>query len=240
MDNRIAPVEALINTGLAQRFHEVFGTVLHYSTSVDKKATLQKILGNEPPKYPIAFAAFKGLALDTTRYAPTAMLRRGVISAPSHDNVTASRLTSLPSITTFEITFLTDNIRHVTAFAKRWLFAGVEGSLKFTVSYGVVDIDIHIDLDQEVNIPEKPDGVTEVGEYEIVLGLRVHGFHSKGLDKVQAVTSIEVDGAVVSESDYKALTQEGKDNVTVHLFKREWNAIPGPEGSAQDPRDVGV
>lgn len=240
MDNRISPLENLIFSGFAKRFYQVFGTPLVYTSSVDKKAAAAKMAG-ESRKYPFAFATFTTLAMDTERYSPRALSHRGIASQSSHDAVLAHRLSAIPTTTTFTLEYVSQELKEVHAFAKRWLFSSLEGSLKFSITYGVVDIDISVELDQEITMPQRTDGVTEVNELELSTTFRIRGFHSKDqLGQMQAVTSVEVEGIVASQEEYKALSQEGKPNVEIHLFKRQWNSTPGPEGSADDPRDVGI
>lgn len=240
MDNKLDPVEHFVRLGLAQRFQQVFGFPLHYSTSVDKKATLAKMLGNATPKYPMAFLTFNSMTIDETRYSAWYLASRGLMSQASHDNMLAYRLRLLPTVSAYGITFYSQDSREVERFTKAWLFSVMDGGLKFTITYAVGDLDIHVDLDREIALPQRVGGLTEVDEYEATANLRVWGFHSKALETMQAVTSVQVEGVAVTEDHYKALNQVGRDKVQIFMFKNEWNQSAGIAGSTGDTKDVGA
>jgi len=239
LDQRINPVEAFVYKGFADRFYQVFGTVLTYTTSVDKKAARAKQLGQDTG-YPMAFAVLKSQAIDETRYSPKTLLLRGTTSGASSDSKLTYKAQFIPVIFSFEISYLCQDIKDVTAFAKEWLFAALGGYLKFSVIYGVVDVDIGCDLDREVNIPEKKVGLSDVNEYEAVTNIRILGFLSPdNLAKTQAVTEIDVEGVVGDPASYALLTAAERANTQVFMFKRQWNSITGPTGSYQDPKTTG-
>jgi hypothetical protein len=239
LDQRINPIEAFVYKGLADRFYQVFKTVLTYTTSTDKKAARAKQSGKDTG-YPMAFAVLKTMAIDETRYSPKSLLLRGVTSGSSTDSKITYKAQLLPVIFSFEITFLSQDIKEVTALAKEWMFSAVGGYLKFSVSYGVVDIDISCELDREITIPDKKSGLTELNEYEMPTNIKVLGYLSPdNLAKVQAVTEVDIEGAVGSISDRAALQEVIDNGGQAFFFKREWNTIPGPEGSSKDPKTVG-
>lgn len=240
LDQRINPIEAFIYKGLADRFYQVFGTILTLTTSTDKKSARAKQLGMDVG-YPMAFAALKTFTIDETRYNPKALLIRGTTSGASSDSKLAYKAQFIPTIFSFEITYLSQDIKEVTAYAKEWLFAAVGGYLKFSVGYGVVDVDISTELDREVNIPEKKTGLTDINEYEVVTTLKLIGYLSPdNLSKVQAITELQGTISVTSSADYTALTEASAlNNGQTFFFNREWNSIPGPEGAYQDPKTSG-
>lgn len=241
LDQRINPIEAFVYKGLADRFYQVFGTVLTFTTSTDKKAARAKQLGNKDSGYPMAFAVLKTLAIDETRYSPKSLLLRGVTSNASTDSMLAYKAQFIPTILTFEINILSQDMKEITALAKEWLFAAIGGYLKFSVSYGVVDLDISSELDREVQIPEKKTGLTDVNEYEMITNIRVLGYLSPdNLSKVQAITNITVEGFVGQEADYKVLAETASNNGQAFYFNRKWNSTTGPSGSAMDPKDLGA
>jgi hypothetical protein len=242
LDQRINPIEAFIYKGLADRFYQVFGAVLTYTTSQDKKAARAKMLGNKDTGYPMAFAVLKTIAVDETRYSPKSLLLRGVTSGASSDSKLTYKAQFVPVVISFEITFLSQDIKEVTALAKEWIFASIGGYLKFSVSYGVVDLDIGNDLDREVQIPEKKAGLSDVNEYEMITNMRVLGYLSPdNLSKVQAVTDLKIQGLMGPQADYEALKNATQGhNGQIFMFNRQWNSIPGPEGSYQDPKTPGA
>lgn len=242
MDNSITPVEDLIRAGFAQRFYETFGYPLNYTTSVDKKAMLARLKGQAPSRGdPFAFATPSEVSIDEARYSPVTLLRRGIASQASHDHVMTYRAHLLPTINTFQFTLLAQSITEVTDFAKAWLFSCLRGHLKFSVTYGVVDLDVHVDLDRNVSIPARTDAVTEENHFELTATFRIFGYLSENqLRKVQAVTEVVVEGFAASEEQVKALNPEGKDSVRVFLFNKPWSNAVGPTASTGDEKTQGV
>ena len=239
LEQKLGPVEDSRYQGLAQRFQQTFGVVLTFTTSTDKKAARAKMLGKDTG-YPMAFAAFKTRSIDETRYSPKALLLRGVTSGATSDSMLTYKAELLPVVETFEITFLTQDEKELRSFSKEWLFSALRGSLKFTIQWGVADIDISLELDREVTIPEKKGGLTDVNEYELTTNLKISGYLSPDhLDKVQAVTEVNVDGYSGSQADYEALTAAAARNGQMFEFKKQWSTTVGIEGSRGDLKTVG-
>lgn len=225
-NNSRTSIENLIVAGLGQRYKQVFNIPLLVTNAVNKKqafVALQK--NNTDLKLPFAVASYSEHSItEQGSYAASPLLRRGLHGSATNDNVQTYRLGLLPVTTSFQLTVLVASLEEANLFAKRWLMSAVEGSLKFTVKYGIADVDIHIDLDRSVAIPQKTDGVDSPSELEVTTNFRVNGYMSKELERVQAATEVEVSGIVVDKGDMAAAVAEGgRGRTEVFKFNKPWN-----------------
>lgn len=235
MDNKIKPLEDFVHDGLARRFTQVFGIGLTFSTSANKKQTRKAKL-DAGDKYPMAFASVQSFEITENQYSQPSLLRSGLRGQQNADRALTYKLSLIPVTTTFQIYLYAQDIRTVTDFSKRWLISCVKGSLKYTITYGVADIDVHVDLDRSVSVPPRADNeLTAVNEFEVTCMLRVQGYMSESeLEAMQAVTNVEVNGVLIDKQQEDALTQEGREGVEVFRFNREYETTPGPAGSIND------
>lgn len=225
-DNSRTPIENLIVAGLGQRYQQTFNIPLLVTNAVNKKQAFVALQKNHSAlKLPFAFASYSEHSItEQGGYAASPLLRRGLHGSASNDNVQTYRLGLLPVTTSFQLTVLVASLEEANLFAKRWLMSAVEGSLKFTVKYGIADIDIHVELDRSVAIPPKTDGVDTPSEIEITTNFKINGYMSKQLERVQAATEVEVNGVVVDKGDMAAAIAEGgRGRTEIFRFKRPWN-----------------
>jgi len=238
IDNRISPIEDFIKQGLAQRFNQTFGCALTYTTSSNKKAARAKLMQSKAG-YPMAFASLKTWVIDETRYSPKTLYLRGVSSQSSTDSKLAYKVKPLPVTMTYEIAIYSQDMNKLTSLGKKWLFAIMEGGLKFNILYGVADIGIALDLDRELQFNEKKNELNETDEYEMIATMRIFGYVSPDyIETVQAITEIVEEGFVGNPALLAALEPGERGEHSLFLFKK-WNDIAGPPGSADDPRSVG-
>jgi hypothetical protein len=225
MDNSLTPIEDMIYAGFGRRFLQVFGIPILFTNATDKRAAYAQKFTQDPNlKLPFAFASYTGQSLTETRYSPQALLRRGLYGAATHDMVQTYRLRMIPVTTAFQILVLTEDLPTALEFSKRWLMATVEGSLKFTLTYGIADVDIHVELDRDVQIPQRTAGVDEPREYEIQTTLRLEGYTSKDLERAQAATEVVAEGRVGSAEDVATAIAGGPNKTTQFFqFNRPWD-----------------
>lgn len=215
LDNSIKPVEDFILSGLAERFYKVFGTPLLFYNGPDVKAVASKWLKQRTlAEYPYAVAKTNSLEITEQTFRSRPLLRTGIKSRASNDNVLAYQLGLAPVTTTYEITFYVQGGPDMLRLAKQWVMCNVRGSLKFSITYGVVDIDIDVKLDNSISIPQREGGVTEVKEYVMTAQMKVMGYLSDQLKTVQAVTDLEIEITVLEELGLKG----GK----VDILHNEW------------------
>jgi hypothetical protein len=234
LNKAIMPIEAFIRKGVADKFFKLFGMTLTYVTTKEKKATKAKQLGTGG-KYPVAFAVEKSYAVDETRYSPRSLGLMGLSAGQSSDGMLTATAKLLPIRTTYEISIYTDDARTVQKIAKTWLYASVNGWLNTTVDYGPVTPDIQVTLDREIQIPEMSAGIDEVAETEMIATIVVSGYLSPdNLVLTQAVTEVQLEGVVGTPEQIATLSAEEQKNHQVFLFRKPWNNITGPTGSAND------
>lgn len=215
LDNTLANVESLITSGFGKRFHKVFDIPLLISNIANKRQAFAEAQAQKPDlKLPFAIASYSTLSGTQQRYAATPLLRRGIIGGATHDNVQAYRLRMLPVTTAFQITILSQDIETLRKFSHNWLFAATEGSMKFTVKYGIADIDVNVDMDPEIQFPQRAAGVNEPEEYELNTSIRLEGYINKPLEKAQTVNEVEAT-ALLNE----ALAGSPKGQTQVFMFK---------------------
>lgn len=194
LDNTLTPIDQLIVTGLGQRFRKLFDVPLLITNLVNKTQAFAEAQAKKPDlKLPFAFASYSNFTRTEGRYAPTPLLRRGLTGGYNSDGQQSYRLRMLPVTTEFQITVLSQDINTLISFSRTWLFATIEGSMKFTVKYGIADVDIHVELDQTLSIPQRAAGVNEPEMYELQAALRVEGYFNKQLEPSQVVNSVEAD-----------------------------------------------
>jgi hypothetical protein len=219
MDNTLKPIEDFITSGLAERFFKVFGLPLLFYNGPDVKTICAKMLQSRGlPAYPFARAKTMSVAISENLYKPNTLLRRGLKSRASSDNLLTYELDLAPVSTTYEVTFYIQDFASVRKLVKDWIFAGIRNNLKFSVTYGVADIDMDIELDKQISIPTREGGVTEVKEYEIPLQMIVHGYLSENIRTVQAVTDLDV--------EIQVLEDMGAKGARVDIYHNDWPSCP--------------
>jgi hypothetical protein len=231
VDNSLSPIEDYINTGLSKRFYKVFGVPLLFYNGPDVKAVVANRLKRTDTKdmYPFARARTSGFALNETSYKPNTLARRGLHGQASHDNTLTYKLSLIPVTTTFEVEIYVQDMRTLRLLSKKWLITSATASgMKFTVNYGVGPIDIDVKLDKQLSVPPREGGLTEVKEYMMTANMTVNGYMSDDLSTSQAVTELDVEGAI------KALNQDNDEAVQVFVFENKWPDVEGIAASADD------
>lgn len=192
MDDTLKPIEAFVQQGLAQRFQQIFDAPLVLVNAPDKRAAIAK-LTQRGLKYPFAFASISRDSITEGTYRPHTLMRRGIMGKPSSDGMTAQRLNLIPVTTEYEITFLTQSFSDVRKFSRTWLLAVIQNAFKFSVTYGVVDLDINVIPEQAVSLPQRESGLSEAKEYVATVNITVAGYMSNTkLQLSQVVNEIDL------------------------------------------------
>lgn len=221
LNNAIKPIEEFISTGISDRFYQVFGFPILFTNSPNKKTAFESLVRKSNPnaKLPYAFASFTSLGITEQGYSPRTLLRRGLIGGATHDRVQAYRLPLIPVDTQYQLTVLLTSPDEAVKFARQWLFASQKKTLNCTVTYGIADLDIAIEMDTEVQIPQRTGGVDEPEEVEVLTNFRVKGYASEGLERAQVALETEVEGQVGTP----ATTQAGNKTTQFFKFNRPWD-----------------
>jgi hypothetical protein len=207
MDNSQNPIEALINSGLAKHFYRVFGVPLLFYNGPDVKTVAAERLKKKGlPSYPYAIARTAGYVRSQNGYKPNTLLRRGLYGGLSQDHKLTYQLNMIPVTTTFEIVMYVQDFPTVRKWGKQWLMSSTRNDLNFSITYGVADVDIRVQLDENVNVPPREGGATEVKEYQLQSNLMVQGYMSDPLKRAQVVDALEVQLDVVRDLGLKGGT----------------------------------
>jgi hypothetical protein len=224
MDNSLKTVEDLIQAGLSERFYKVFGVPLLFYNGPDVKTIAAKMLDQRNlPAYPFAVAKVQTYAMSEMTYKANTLLRRGLMGSSSHDHVLCYELNMIPVTTTYEVALYVQDFLGLRNLSKAWLLASTRNNLKFTITYAVRDIDIHINMEKSLNIPTREGGATEVKEYLMTTNMIVFGYMGDQLKTHQAVTDLEVQCTLLAEG-----AQTGQ---SFTLFTKGWPYESGTTGA---------
>lgn len=214
METNVSPIEDLVVSGVGKQFFSLFNYPILFTNSTDKKSVYaSKLAANPNLKLPFAFASFVSDEVDTSRYSPPSLARRGVYLAPLNDHTQVFNVKLLPVITTFKLVLLAEDLVTLRKFASSWLFAAQLNELSFSITYGSADFDLRLELEPNLQYPDPPSGVDEPKEYELTSSFKVFGYMSKPWTRQQTATEVQVDGQ---------LKTEGTSTVEVFRFNRKW------------------
>jgi hypothetical protein len=238
MDNSLKPIEAFVNQGLAQRFQQIFGLPLVFSNSPDKRAAAAKLL-QRGLKYPFAFASVISDGISENGYKPHTLWRRGLVSGKSDDGILAYRLNLIPVTTEYDITFQAQAFSDVRRFTKTWLLGSVQKAMKFSLLYGMVNLDINVECEPKLQVPERDGGVEEVKQYELKTTLTVSGYMSADeLAKAQVINAVEATAYVGDPADIALLTPHERGTHEVFYFKSDQPDLTKTPDPVADPYDI--
>jgi hypothetical protein len=106
----------------------------------------------------------------------------------------SGRLRVLPVDFTFEVTYKDNSSERTTQYGKLWMFAVVNGGLKYTVAMGSVTYDIDVVPDKSVTLPIRDAQASEVAEYTGTSNIVVRGYVSSNrIEQQDRVLQIDVD-----------------------------------------------
>ena len=198
---KLDPIETLIFSGLQTRFLEVFEAKSVWVTSTDKTKLLQKLFGTQAAgatdsniTYPYAFLTLSAVATSENRGSVKAYLMKGVqVAVVVEDQKRAFRAKVLPTDFTVNVEYVTNNYQDVLRYVNTWMFARVNGWLKFNVLYGDSTFTVSMDMDQSLTLPQREADLTNVQEYTVTSNLTVQGHVSFAvLQEQQAVDTVQI------------------------------------------------
>lgn len=197
----IPTVDSLVWKGLEMRVTEVFGCSALVSTAYEKVRLLAKRGEGRQLKYPYAFIIPRTLT-GSTVYGSAYLARHGQQFAVTENQESAWTVRLLPAQYQVDIEFYTDrgDLRDEAsafALARRWLFARRLGYLKFNVDYGKLSLPIAVEMDESIQIPERPNQLEQQSEYVLTSSLRLQGWVSEPpVHLTGVVQSVEADATL--------------------------------------------
>jgi hypothetical protein len=177
----IQPVDGFVKDGFARKMTEQFRAPSMFVSSPDALKNLKVILGNKQPEYPYIFLRQQSVGLNTESYNGHRLVREGIPVQFSKNQFQLARV--LPVKIAVEITFITNKqsggLDSVDGFVRRYLFACRNGSIAFTVGYGLTSLPITYTLDETVNTSPRENPAEAESVYQVVTNATVHGYVSE-------------------------------------------------------------
>ncbi len=184
MQTQIKPVDELIKDGFALRMKQQFRAPAIYVSSTDKLRTLQQLQGNAPVNYPYLFLNVQTLSSAQDRYNTNRLARQGVAVQLSTDGVQYQMARVIPVNFEVEVTFITNkysgiDVDSVDGFARRWFFARRNGSVNFTVNYGLTNFPVAYSVTESLTIPPRETPTEMESVYQVVGSIILQGYISE-------------------------------------------------------------
>lgn len=202
-DIQVSPIDDAVLAGFAQRFQQVFGCLVTWTTATDKMQVIQKLFNGKEVTYPYACLTLTAMAANHESYNHNALARRGVRVTVGSNQTTIATAKLVPTNFEVEAEFITNKFQGVESgtvrgFARRWLLARRMGYLKYNVRYGSLSAGIGVTLSENVSIPVRENVVETETAYKTTVTATIHGYISEPILGSQGVTQeVIIDGQVV-------------------------------------------
>lgn len=183
----------------------------------------QRQSGNQDYSFPYCFLKLNTIkaidASDNLNFLARNLYRMGMPGRV--DPVNSSYLIHrfIPADFEVEVTFITDDYDEARKFINKWHFVSIEKRLNTNWVYDDISLSVRVDLDGNINIPEKDNSVEAVNYYEVKGNLTIRGFMSESdpdfeQERVSVIKQINVryvlyDAAFPTLDDQVASDQAG-------------------------------
>lgn len=149
----------------------------------------------ESIKLPQAFLRLTSLKLDTDSYNPAVLLRHGLYAPAKAGDDVVRKYHVIPAIYSFEFIHISEDFYDMLGFSKRYILATRNRSgLNFNLSFDGIPIDIQVNVDDEVSVPEKDNQLDVPNVYELTANFYVRGycgFDVEEAKEIDVITSLE-------------------------------------------------
>lgn len=185
MDQKqLEPVDTLIKAGFAQQMERQFRAPAIYVSSTDKLRTLQHLLGNAPVVYPYIFLNVQTWSAASDRYNSNRLARQGIPVTLSSDGKQFHTARVIPVNFEVEVTFVTNQysgieLSTVDGFSRRWFFMRRNGSINFTVNYGLSNLPVAYTVTESLSIPPRESPTEQESVYQVVGNIVLQGYISE-------------------------------------------------------------
>lgn len=181
---QLEPIDKLIKEGFAQQIKRQFRAPAIYVSSPDKLRTLQQLQGNNPVEYPYIFLNIGSWSAATDRYNSNRLARQGVPVTISSDGLQFQTVRVIPVNLEIEVTFITNQYSGiepstVDGFIRRWFFVRRNGSVNFTVNYGLTNFPVAYTVTESLSIPPRESPTDQESVYQVVGTLTLQGYVSE-------------------------------------------------------------
>jgi hypothetical protein len=181
---QIEPIDKLIKEGFAKQITRQFRAPAVYTASVDTVRSLQKLQGNDPVEYPYIFLNVQQWSAASDRYNPNRLARQGVPVLLNSNGTQFQMARVIPVNFDIELEFRTNkydgiDTTSVDGIARRWMFMRRNGSINFTVNYGLQDFPVTYTAGESLPLPPRESPTDQEPVYKIVGTITVQGYISE-------------------------------------------------------------
>lgn len=183
MQQQIVPIDALIREGFIKKLGSQFNVAAAFVSSPDKTRLIQRLQQKEL-KYPYMFLLEQQVTAASTRYSTNRLARQGVPVQLSADGKQYAMARVIPVDFDIEVTYVTNKYTgidtdSVNGFLRRWMFIRRNGSVNFTVNYGLTSFPVAYTAMESITLPPRESPADQEPVYQIVATLTVQGYVSE-------------------------------------------------------------
>lgn len=184
METKLEPLDKLIKDGFALQVKRQFRADTIFVSSPDKLRTLQQLKGNSPVEYPYIFLNVQSWSAASDRYNSNRLARQGIPVTLNSDGTQFKTVRIIPVNFEIEVTFITNKysgveLDTVDGFSRRWFFARRNGSVNFTVNYGLSNLQISYTVTESLSIPPRESPTDQESVYQVVGNIVLQGYISE-------------------------------------------------------------
>jgi hypothetical protein len=207
--------ERTVFAGLERKIKEVYGTeprFISHGNRLRLVSFLNKTAGGlnntgvaaDTLKYPILLLFLRSITANRESYNRVALQRRPLYSGRLQQGGSSEQLRVhkfVPTTFDFEFIHITPDFWSMMDFASLCIRNNaVQGHLSFTSAYDSQPIDVRVEVDDNVAIPEKDSSIEQTDWYETTTRLKVNAYVSEPLSSVleHQVTNIQNLNVVVT------------------------------------------
>lgn len=191
--------ERTVFNGLERKIKEVYGTeprFISHGNRLRLVSYLNKTAGganntsvaSESIKYPILLLFLRSMGANRESYNRVALQRRPLFSGNVEEGLAPDLLRAhklVPTTFDFEFIHITPDFWSMMDFASLCVRNNTnQGHLSFTSAYDSLPIDVRVEVDDQVQIPEKDASIEQTDWYETTTRLKVNAYVSESLNDV--------------------------------------------------------
>lgn len=201
----ISPTEECLKylmKGLILKLKECFSlerepTLVFTNSPLQYLAQVEGLRSESTAKYPYAYLKPLSIALRLDGYNPRTMQRDPRVMRGSGTSSDSDTFNVVPVTISLQFGYIDNNPINLLVFASKWA-SNVRGkAFNFGLKYHGVTMDIQIDVDQSIDIPEVDADASQQPSQGVALGnLTMQGYIVEEIVKYQPITGVDVSAVV--------------------------------------------
>lgn len=202
LNESLVPVEEFAFSGLEKQASKIFRCPVSWVQSTDKKRVVQ---GKTPPEersYPFLVLTLTDVAEQDTSFNSKYLALAGTPVAVGRDNNTYSRVSLLPVQCSVTVEYYTNDVRALSLFTNRWMFARKLGQLNFNIHYGKTTLAIKVQGSGSLSFPVREANPSETQEYLLSTTLVMNSYlSSEALIVSDLANQVDIAGFLATEEN---------------------------------------